>query len=65
MSRKLIEALGGAKKVAADLNTTHGAVRNWMLDGRSIPWRYRPAVAKIAAERGVSLPEDFWLAVAA
>jgi hypothetical protein len=60
MSRELIVALGGAKAVADRLNTTHGAVRNWMLDGRSIPWRYRPALARIAAERAVPLPENFW-----
>lgn len=65
MSRELIEKLGGAKRVADDLNATHGAVRNWMLAGRSIPWRFRPAIARIAAERAVQLPEDFWEGVAA
>jgi hypothetical protein len=60
MSRELIEALGGAKQVAADLRCSHGAVRNWMLEGRSIPWRFRPAIARIAADRGVALPENFW-----
>jgi hypothetical protein len=60
MSRQLIEALGGSKQVANDLDCSAGAVRNWMLEGRSIPWRFRPAIAKIAAERAVSLPEDFW-----
>jgi len=62
MSRQLIEALGGARQVSTDLNCSHGAVRNWMLEGRSIPWRFRPAIAKIAAERAVPLPEDFWQA---
>lgn len=65
MSSELIKKLGGAKRVADDLNTSHGAVRNWMLKGRSIPWRYRPAIARIAAERAVQLPEDFWEGVAA
>lgn len=65
MSRQLIESLGGAKRVADDLSTTHGAVRNWMLAGRSIPWRYRPAIARLAAERAVQLPVDFWEGVAA
>jgi DNA-binding transcriptional regulator YdaS (Cro superfamily) len=65
MSKQLIEALGGAKQLAADLRASPGAVRNWMLGGRSIPWRYRPAIAKIAAERGVPLPEDFWQVAAA
>lgn len=65
MSRELIEKLGGAKRVADDLNTTHGAVRNWMLSDRSIPWRYRPALARLAAERAVQLPENFWEGMAA
>jgi DNA-binding transcriptional regulator YdaS (Cro superfamily) len=65
MSRELIVALGGAKAVADRLNTTHGAVRNWMLDGRAIPWKYRPAIARIAAERAVQLPETFWEGIAA
>jgi hypothetical protein len=60
MSRQLIIALGGTKQVAADLKCSRGAVRNWMLEGRSIPWRFRPAIAKLAAERAVPLPEDFW-----
>jgi hypothetical protein len=60
MSRELIKALGGTKAVAADLKVSDGAVRNWMLEDRSIPWRYRPAMAKVAAERGVPLPDDFW-----
>lgn len=63
--RKLIEDLGGAKRVADALNCSHGAVRNWMLEGRSIPWRYRPSIAKLAAERAVSLPEGFWQVQAA
>lgn len=65
MSKELIKALGGSKQVAADLNVSRGAVRNWQLAGRSIPWRFRPAIAKIAAERGVPLPEKFWETVAA
>lgn len=60
MSKQLIQDLGGAKKLAAALETTHGAVRNWQLDGRAVPWKYRPAVARMAAERGIPLPEGFW-----
>ncbi len=56
----LIEALGGIKAVAAELNTTPSAVANWRLQTRSIPWRFRPILAKIAAERAITLPEDFW-----
>lgn len=60
MSRELIDALGGAKQVAAELNVSHGAVRNWQLAGRSIPWKFRPTIARIAAERAISLPAEFW-----
>ena len=65
MSRELIQALGGSKAVAESLKTSRGAVRNWMLDGRSIPWKYRPALARIAADRAVPLPENFWEGIAA
>jgi hypothetical protein len=60
MSKQLIQDLGGAKHVAEALNTTHGAVRNWQLSNRAIPWKFRPSIAKLAAERAVQLPEDFW-----
>ena len=60
MSRELIEKLGGAKQVAEDLKVSHGAVRNWQLADRSIPWKFRPTIARIAAERAIPLPEDFW-----
>jgi len=56
----LIDDLGGNKVVADTLNTTPGAVANWRLPNRSIPWKYRPSLAKLAAERAVSLPADFW-----
>lgn len=65
MAKELIQALGGSKQVAEALNLRHGAVRNWLLADRSIPWKYRPTLARIAAERAVPLPEDFWEAKAA
>lgn len=65
MVKQLISELGGVQKIAADLQVSPGAVRNWQLAGRNIPWKYRPAIARIAAERAVSLPESFWDAVAA
>lgn len=60
MAKQLIHDLGGTKQVAEALGVSHGAVRNWLLDKRSIPWKHRPALARIAAERAVALPEDFW-----
>ncbi len=65
MSKQLINELGGPKAVADRLKTSHGAVRNWMLADRSIPWKYRPAIARLAAERAVQLPADFWEGLAA
>ena len=54
-----IDELGGPKVVAELLGKNAGAVAMWRTRN-SIPWRYRPALAKVAAERGLSLPEDFW-----
>lgn len=59
MSKELIDALGGVKAVAEQLNTSPGAVANWRLPERSIPWRWRPALAELAAKCGVSLPAGF------
>ncbi|HIQ17246.1 MAG TPA: hypothetical protein EYH41_04495 [Novosphingobium capsulatum] len=59
MSKELIKELGGAKAVAEALNTSPGSVANWCLAGRSIPWRWRFALAGVASSRGVALPADF------
>lgn len=50
--------------MADDLNVSVGSVRNWMLPGRGVAWKYRPAVARLAADLGVTLPDDFWLVAA-
>ena len=60
MTKELIDQLGGIKAVAAALETTPSAVANWRLAGREIPWKRRHAIARLAAELGVSLPADFW-----
>jgi len=66
MSQKdLLDDLGGNQAVALALGTTASAVANWKLPNRSIPWRKRHAVARLAAERGVQLPADFWTEAAA
>jgi len=56
----LLDKLGGNKAVADALKTSPGAVANWRLPNRAIPWKHRPTLARIAAERGVTLPGDFW-----
>lgn len=65
MSDHIIDKLGGNAAVARALNAKPNAVANWKLPDRGIPWRMRPAVARLAAERAITLPEDFWEGVAA
>jgi len=60
MAIHILDQLGGNKIVADALNVSPGAVANWRLPSRNIPWRFRHAIARLAAERGVTLPNDFW-----
>ena len=55
---QLIEKLGGNRVLAETLGVTPNAVSNWRT--RGIPWKVRPVIARMAAERGLALPEDFW-----
>lgn len=61
---KLIDDLGGPKKVAdainARLGTNHTgqAVSNWKR--RGIPYRYRGPLVVMAQENDVSAPPDFF-----
>ncbi len=59
MPDNLIDKLGGNKAVATLLGTSPGAVANWRLR-KTIPWKYRPSLARIAGERAIPLPENFW-----
>jgi len=59
MSKELIDALGGVKVVSEQLQASPGAVANWRLTGRQIPWHWRPTIAAIATEKGVAIPSDF------
>jgi hypothetical protein len=56
--RELIQALGDRTKIAAALGVKPSRVGMW--NYRGVAWRYRPAVARLASERGVKLPQDFW-----
>ncbi|RPI59353.1 MAG: hypothetical protein EHM48_09030 [Planctomycetaceae bacterium] len=60
MTKQLIDDLGGIKAVSEALGVDRSAVGNWRLKGRSIPWRWRPAIARLAADKAVNLPADFW-----
>jgi hypothetical protein len=57
--KELIDKLGGVKAVADALQTSPGAVANWRLPARSIPWRWRFALANLAGAKGVPLPAGF------
>lgn len=58
MHDELIKALGGNVAVAEAVSVSRFVVANWC--SRGVSWRYRPAVAKLAAERGVDLPAGYW-----
>lgn len=61
MDRKqFIVSLGGNKAVADALSVDRSAVGNWLNEGRDIPWRHRPALARLATRMAVPLPEWFW-----
>lgn len=55
---ELLNDLGGNTAVAKALNMQPNAVANWRK--RGIPWRQRPAVARLAAQMAVQLPADYW-----
>ena len=60
MTDNLIDALGGYKALAQELGVTQNAESNWRSPDRVFPWSKRPVIARMAAERGVALPSDFW-----
>lgn len=55
---QLIDDLGGNAALAKALNRSPNAISNWRK--RGIPWKVRPTVARLAAEKAVALPTDFW-----
>ena len=58
MVNELIKGLGGNQAVADALGVAPNAVANWHT--RGIPWKRRHAIARMAADRGLTLPADFW-----
>ena len=60
MEKELIDALGGIGAVSEALRVDRSAVSNWRLQGRRIPYKHRPAIARLAADRAVDLPAGFW-----
>lgn len=58
MHAELIDELGGVTKVARALGIARLAVvGNWR--ARGVPWKYRQAIATLAAASHVDLPRDF------
>ena len=53
----LIERLGGASQVAKELGLKPNQVGNWA--ERGVAWKWRPALAALAEDRGVSVPAGF------
>ena len=54
---QIVEALGGAIKVAQALGINTEIVRKFK--ARGIAWKYRPAVLALARRRKVRVPSDF------
>lgn len=54
----LVQDLGGSGVVAKALKLKQNTVSMWGTRGR-IPWRYRPALARLAEQEGVTIPADF------
>lgn len=64
MHADLIDKLGGAAQLAADLGiSSQPRVSNWKR--RGIPWRFRVRVAALAKQRDVPVPNDFLIEAAA
>lgn len=59
-TKQFIDSLGGIAFVAEALDVNRSAVANWRLKGRSIPWKHRPALARLAADKALDLPAGFW-----
>ena len=53
----LITQLGGPKYVGERVGAEETAVCNWRT--RGVAWKHRVAVAALAKEKGVKLPENF------
>lgn len=53
----LVDQLGGPPEIAKRLGLQTNTVGNWRK--RPIPWAWRPALAQLAADKGVSLPPGF------
>lgn len=54
---KLVDALGGAAKIARTIGDEAVNVRQWKRQG--VPWRWRHLVANLASARGITVPRDF------
>jgi hypothetical protein len=59
----ILDKLGGNKAIAEALSLAPNVVANWRK--RGIPWPRRHIIARIAEEKKVALPEDFWAEAAA
>lgn len=61
----LIDKLGGGTAVAVAIwgdacdSKRRDAVYKWKQNG--VPWRWRPAIERLARERGLALPSGFLL----
>jgi hypothetical protein len=54
----LIDSLGGNKLLCRELGQKQSTISNWRR--RGVPWRWRPTVARLAKEKRIQLPNDFF-----
>lgn len=58
-----LEALGKPPEIAEDLGklcrTTFSAQHITVMKQRKIPWRWRPALAALAEQKGIAVPKGF------
>jgi len=54
---EVIRLIGGARELSRALSISIDAARKFQQ--RGIPWKYRPAVQKMAKAKRLKLPDDF------
>lgn len=54
---QIVAALGGPAALMEPLSIKLDAARKFTL--RGIPWKYRPAVQRLAKTKKIKLPDDF------
>lgn len=63
--KEFIDSLGGPKAVSDEIKKrlragpTPQAVSQWLVEGRTIAWHYRPVLVLMAKDKEVPIPANF------